>query len=137
MKYGKVLSMSIADENFGSCHQEVSSVKALLEPGAPKGQQNRKRILLSLEDGSSSGADRTLFAGSSIFLFSWTPHLHLTWTSHLNGKILTDYCRGRLQFRLTSWTFLVQHGWPATPRRTTAQWSELGPGESKHKTDKT
>ena len=38
MKYGKVLSMSIADENFGSCHQEVSSVKALLEPGAPKGQ---------------------------------------------------------------------------------------------------
>lgn len=86
---------------------------------------------------SSSGADRTLFAGSSIFLFSWTSHLHLTWTSHLNGKILTDDCRGRLQFRLTSWTFLVQHGWPATPRRTTAQWSELGPGESKHKTDKT
>lgn len=64
---------------------------------------------------------------------SWTSHLHLTWTSHLNGKILTD-CRGRL-FRLTSWTFLVQHGWPATPRRATAQWSELGPGECKHKTE--
>ena len=41
MKYGKVLSMSIADENFGSCHQEVSSVKALLESGAPKGQTEK------------------------------------------------------------------------------------------------